>query len=48
MVVEEETAENKEGPNKNVVVFGIIIAAAIAALPLFTFFSTLLPDPTDF
>ena len=49
MVVEEETeGGDSEGPNKNVVVFGIIIAAAIISLPLFTFFSTLVPDPADF
>lgn len=48
MVVEEESEDNSEGPNKNVVVFGIIIAAAIVSLPLFTFFSTLVPDPADF
>ena len=48
MVVEEESEDNTEGPNKNVVVFGIIIAAAIVSLPLFTFFSTLVPDPADF
>ena len=31
MVVEEESEDNTEGPNKNVVVFGIIIAAAIVS-----------------
>lgn len=48
MVVEEVDEGSTEGPNKNVVVFGIIIAAAIASLPLFTLFSKLVPDPADF
>lgn len=50
MVVEEESEEGGDGkgPNKNLVVGGIVIAAAIAALPLFTFFSKLVPDPADF
>lgn len=53
MVVEEDDEEDGEGggnggKNKNLVVGGIVIAAAIGALPLFTFFSKLVPDPSDF
>lgn len=50
MVVEEDESEDGEGApkNKNLVVGGIVIAAAVAALPLFTFFSKLVPDPSDF
>jgi hypothetical protein len=53
MVVVEDEEEGSEGgggggPNKNLAVFGIIIAAAFISLPLFTFFSTLVPDPADF
>lgn len=50
MVVEEDDEDGEDGSpkNKNLVVGGIVIAAAIAALPLFTFFSKLVPDPADF
>jgi hypothetical protein len=54
MVVVDEDSENEDGSgggggsNKNLAVFGIIIAAAFISLPLFTFFSTLVPDPSDF
>ena len=52
MVVVDEDSEGEGGggggPNKNLAVFGIIIAAAFISLPLFTFFSTLVPDPADF
>jgi hypothetical protein len=51
VVVEDEEGGSEGGgggPNKNLAVFGIIIAAAFISLPLFTFFSTLVPDPADF
>ena len=53
VVVDEEAEDDGEGggpglKNKNLAVGGIVIAAAIAALPLFTFFSKLVPDPSDF
>jgi hypothetical protein len=53
VVVDEDSEDDGEGggpglKNKNLVVGGIVIAAAVAALPLFTFFSKLVPDPSDF
>lgn len=53
VVVDEDAEDDGEGggpglKNKNLVVGGIVIAAAVAALPLFTFFSKLVPDPADF
>ena len=53
VVVDDDSESGGEGgggggTNKNLVVFGVIIASAFLSLPLFTFFSTLVPDPADF
>ena len=53
VVVDEDAEDDGEGggpglKNMNLVVGGIVIAAAVAVLPLFTFFSKLVPDPADF
>lgn len=36
------------GGSKNFVIVGAVIGAALISLPLFQFFSTLVPDPADF
>jgi hypothetical protein len=53
MVVEEENEDDDEdgpggGKNKNLVIVGGIFVAALGALPLFTFFSKMLPDPANY
>ena len=54
MVVQDEDAEEDgegNGPglkNKNLVIGGAVIVAAIGVLPLFTFFSKMLPDPSNY
>jgi hypothetical protein len=51
MVIEEEDDEDGGsggGKNKNLVIVGGIFVAALGALPLFTFFSKLLPDPSNY
>lgn len=51
MVVEEANEDDDEdGPpkNKNLLVVGSVLAGVAIALPLFTFFSKLVPDPSDF
>jgi hypothetical protein len=40
--------EEEGGLKKNLFIVGGVIGAAIAALPLFTAFSTLVPDPAQF
>lgn len=45
MEVEEEESG---GVNKNLLIGGLIIGCALACLPLFNAFTTLLPDPSDF
>jgi hypothetical protein len=47
MQVEEEPKEGG-GVNKNLLVAGLVITAALGALPLFSAFSSLLPDAADF
>ena len=44
----EEGEEAEDGGKKNLVLGGVIIATAVAALPLFSLFTKLLPDPSDF
>eukprot|EP00595_Chromulina_sp_UTEXLB2642_P001235 CAMPEP_0196765510 /NCGR_PEP_ID=MMETSP1095-20130614/9482_1 /TAXON_ID=96789 ORGANISM="Chromulina nebulosa, Strain UTEXLB2642" /NCGR_SAMPLE_ID=MMETSP1095 /ASSEMBLY_ACC=CAM_ASM_000446 /LENGTH=99 /DNA_ID=CAMNT_0042123693 /DNA_START=158 /DNA_END=457 /DNA_ORIENTATION=+ len=44
-VIDEQEGEST---NKNLVIGGAVIAAALASLPLFQLFSTLFPDPADF
>ena len=46
MEVEEE--EEGSGTQKNLVIAGAVIGAAVACLPLFASFSKLFPDPSDF
>jgi hypothetical protein len=52
MVVEEEDEEGEDGdgkgPNKNLVIGGAVIGAFLVALPIFTLFSKLVPNPDDF
>ena len=45
-VVEEESDSNPL--QKNLVILGAVIGAAIVALPAFSAFSSLFPDPSDF
>jgi hypothetical protein len=45
-VVEEE--EGSSSTTKNLLIGGAVIAAAVASLPLFSLFSTLFPDPSDY
>lgn len=42
----EDSEEN--GANTNLVVGGAVVATALACLPLFSLFSQLFPDPSDF
>jgi len=44
-VVDEESGG---GVKKNLLIGGLVIGAAVAALPLFAAFSKLFPDPADF
>lgn len=44
----EVAGEEAGGAKKNLAIVGAVIVAAIISLPLFTAFSTLVPDPTDF
>eukprot|EP00596_Hydrurales_sp_CCMP1899_P001581 CAMPEP_0119041506 /NCGR_PEP_ID=MMETSP1177-20130426/12501_1 /TAXON_ID=2985 /ORGANISM="Ochromonas sp, Strain CCMP1899" /LENGTH=103 /DNA_ID=CAMNT_0007007607 /DNA_START=203 /DNA_END=514 /DNA_ORIENTATION=+ len=52
MVVEEEDedpeGDGKGGGNKNLAIGGAVIGAALVALPLFTLFSKLVPDPSNY
>ena len=45
-----EVVEEEEGGSlgKNLLVGGLVIAVSLAALPLFSAFSSLFPDPADF
>ena len=46
-----EVQEEEDGGNdlkKNAFIGGALIATAVACLPLFKVFSSLLPDPADF
>jgi len=44
-----EVEESSEGSSKkNLLIVGAVIGAAIASLPLFQAFSSLVPDPADF
>jgi hypothetical protein len=45
MVVEEDG--ESQGPN-NLVIGGTVVGLALACLPLFSLFSQLFPDPSDF
>ncbi|KAJ1401877.1 hypothetical protein B484DRAFT_457885 [Ochromonadaceae sp. CCMP2298] len=47
MEVEEEEVE-ENNTQKNLFIGGAVVSAAIACLPLFSAFSTLFPDPSDF
>ena len=44
----EVAGEEAGGAKKNLAIIGAVIGAAIISLPLFTAFSSLVPDPTDF
>ena len=44
----EVAGEEAGGAKKNLAIVGAVILAAVISLPLFTAFSTLVPDPTDF
>jgi hypothetical protein len=46
MEVEED--EEEEQTQKNLLIGGAVISAAIACLPVFTAISSLFPDPSDF
>ena len=46
--MEVEDDEEGGGTTKNLVIAGTVIGAAIACLPLFSAFSKLFPDPSDF
>lgn len=52
MVIEEDDEDDEDGgsggKNKNLVIGGAVFVAAIGALPLFTFFSKMLPDPSNY
>ena len=48
MEVEEEENGEGSGTKKNLVIAGAVIGTAIACLPLFSAFSKLFPDPTDY
>jgi hypothetical protein len=44
-----EVVETEEpGLNSNLKIAGLVIGAALVSLPLFSLFSTLFPDPSDF
>jgi hypothetical protein len=44
----EELEEGETGTKKNLVIAGAVIGAAVACLPLFSAFSKLFPDPSDY
>ena len=44
----EVVDEDAGGLQKNLIIGALVIGTAIAALPLFSAFSTLFPDPSDF
>eukprot|EP01038_Epipyxis_sp_PR26KG_P007221 gene7221-9852_t len=46
-VVEEEGSDPNQ-IKKNLIIGGVVIGAAIAVLPLFNAFSSLLPDPSNY
>ena len=46
--MEVEDDEEGSGTTKNLVIAGAVIGAAVACLPLFSAFSKLFPDPSDF
>ena len=49
MVVEDSDSDAKESSlNKNLLIGGIVVGVSLACLPLFSAFSSLMPDPADF
>jgi len=40
--------EDKEEPANNFLIFGIVVASALATLPIFLGISKLLPDPSNY
>lgn len=48
MEVQEEEDGEGSALKKNAFIGGALIAGALACLPLFKLFSSLLPDPADF
>lgn len=44
----EELDEGESGSKKNLIIAGAVIGAAVACLPLFSAFSKLFPDPSDY